>query len=313
MRRDFQAARKGLRTDHVLFRLWQKGKLLGIWDPASIDLSRDARDWDEMSAAERELVLNVGALFLSGEEAVTLDLLPMLKVAADQGRLEEEIYLTNFLWEEAKHVEFFHRCLREITRGQSDLSRFHLDNYRAIFYDALPRAMNRLYTDTSPSAQAEAAVTYNMIVEGVLAETGYHGWHEALVRSRLLPGMSAGMVHVQRDESRHLRFGVYTISRLVAEHGDEAWEAVERKMAELLPPAIGIINDLFDYHESAFGAVAFGLKREDFVDYAVTQFQKRLDRIEKAKGMRVEQVLFGADVEDEAEGGGGHSSAAQSQ
>jgi ribonucleoside-diphosphate reductase beta chain len=30
-------------------------------------------------------------------------------VIAQEGRLEEEMFLTSFLWEEAKHVEFFSR------------------------------------------------------------------------------------------------------------------------------------------------------------------------------------------------------------
>ena len=152
--------------------------------------------------------------------------------------------------------------------------------------------MGRLREDDSPLAQAEAAITYNMVVEGMLAETGYHGWYQILEQNGLMPGMSQGIGFVQKDESRHLRFGIYLLSRLVAEYGDSVWEAVENKMTALLVPAIGIINELFDYQEALFGKVAFDLKRDDFVEYAMVQFQKRMDRIEKARSQTVEEILF---------------------
>ena len=292
MRESFQTISDGLNRNHAMFRLWEKAKKLGTWNPADIDFTQDRADWKDATDSERDLTLHVTTLFLSGEEAVTVDLLPLIGVIAREGRLEEEMYLTSFLWEEAKHVDFFRRYLDEVMTDRGDLNRYHGDSYKTIFYDELPAAMGRLREDDSPLAQVEAAVTYNMIVEGILAETGYHGWYQILEQTKLMPGMSQGIGLVQKDESRHLRFGVYLISRLVAEFGDSVWEAVENKMSTLLTPAIGVVNELFDYQEALHGEVAFDLKRDDFVDYAVTQFQKRMDRIEKARSQTVEEILF---------------------
>jgi hypothetical protein len=36
--------------------------------------------------------------------------------------------------------------------------------------------------------------------------------------------------------------------------------------------------------------VPFGLKPEDFVDYAMAQFQKRIERVAKARGKTLEQI-----------------------
>ncbi len=292
MRESFQTISDGLNRNHAMFRLWEKAKKLGTWNPADIDFTQDRADWKDATDSERDLTLHVTTLFLSGEEAVTVDLLPLIGVIAREGRLEEEMYLTSFLWEEAKHVDFFRRYLDEVMTDRGDLNRYHGDSYKTIFYDELPAAMGRLREDDTPLAQVEAAVTYNMIVEGILAETGYHGWYQILEQTKLMPGMSQGIGLVQKDESRHLRFGVYLISRLVAEFGDSVWEAVENKMSTLLTPAIGVVNELFDYQEALHGEVAFDLKRDDFVDYAVTQFQKRMDRIEKARSQTVEEILF---------------------
>lgn len=292
MRQNFKTTSEGLNRKHVMLKLWEKAKKLGTWNPSEIDLNQDKIDWKKRSESEQDLITHVTTLFVSGEEAVTIDLLPMINVIANGGHLEEEIYLTSFLWEEAKHVDFFNRYLNEVMQNSSDLSRYHSESYKMIFYKELPNAMSRLNKDSSPMALAEAAVTYNLVVEGILAETGYNGWFEILQQAGILSGMSKGIELVQRDESRHLRFGVYLISRLIVEHGDLIWEAVEKRMELLLPPAINIINELFDYQERLYGKVAFGIKREDFVDYAVLQFQKRIDRIEKARTKTIDEILF---------------------
>ena len=103
--------------------------------------------------------------------------------------------------------EFKRTIEDEVAADESDLSRFHTPSYRRIFYDELPAAMSRLDSDPSPVALARASVTYNMIVEGVLAETGYHVYHSILERHGILPGMLEVVGHLQRDESRHLAYG----------------------------------------------------------------------------------------------------------
>ena len=103
---------RGLRQDILPMRLYHKAKKLGIWDPQSIDFTQDILDWQHLNDTEKESLLQLTALFQAGEECVTLDLLPLVMVIAREGRLEEEMFLTTFLWEEAKHTEFFRRFSR---------------------------------------------------------------------------------------------------------------------------------------------------------------------------------------------------------
>ncbi len=281
---------QGLRHDLPPMRLWHKAKKLGIWNPLDIDLTQDIQDWQGLGELERESLMRQSSLFLAGEESVTLDLLPLIMVIAREGRIEEEMFLTAFLWEEAKHVEGFRRFFDEVARDHSDLSRFHGPSYSAIFYHELPEAMNRLLTDPSPVAQARASVTYNMIVEGVLAETGYYGYHRMLTSNGLMPGMQQFVTYLKRDESRHIAYAVYLLSRLVAEHGDEVWNAIEQRMGELLPYAIGVVHEGFDQYEGDPEHTPFGLQREEFVEYATTQFQKRVERIARARGQTLDEI-----------------------
>jgi ribonucleoside-diphosphate reductase beta chain len=57
-------------------------------------------------------------------------------------------------------------------------------------------------------------------------------------------------------------------------------------MNNLLPFAIGVIGDAFACYE----VVPFGLVEADFVDYAMLQFKKRFERLEKAKGASLDEI-----------------------
>ncbi len=277
---------RGLRQYLPPMRLWQKAKRLGVWNPVDIDLTQDKLDWQGLKAEEQEYLLSICSRFLAGEESVTLDLLPLLKVVAQEGRIEEEMFLTSFLWEEAKHVEGFRRFFDEVADEHSDLTRFYSPPFKQIFYDELPRAMNQLYTDTSVEAQVNASVTYNMIIEGVMAETGYYVFSLALTRNNLMPGMQQFVANLKRDESRHIAFAVYFLSRLVAEHGDRAWNTIEQRMQYLLP----LVQESSQRYGVSYTIVPFNIDPEETSAYSSTQYQKRLERIKKARGQTLDEI-----------------------
>src|SRR5215469_9010331 len=260
---------RGLRHDILPMRLYHKAKRLGIWDPRSIDFTQDKLDWQRCTEEEREALLFQTALFQAGEEGVTLDLLPLIMAVAQDGHIEEEMFLTTFLWEEAKHTEFFRRFLDEVAHDQSDLDRYHSPSYRKLFYEELPQTMYALLSDRSPAAQARASVTYNMIIEGVLAETGYYGYFNMLERNNIMPGLREGIHLLKRDESRHIAYGVFLISRLVAQD-KELWSIVESRMSELLPLALGVVQetDTMEDHEAER---PFGIRVEEYMEYAASQ------------------------------------------
>ena len=281
----FVTTTRGLQRDIPPMKLYEKAKKFGIWNPSDLDFSQDILDWQTLAAEEQDLLLRLTALFQAGEEAVTLDLLPLIQVIAEEGRLEEEMYLTTFLFEEAKHTDFFTRMLAEITGSDFDLSHYHTESYRTIFYEALPRTLLSLKTDPSPAAQVKASVTYNLLVEGMLAETGYHTYFTTLERNNLLPGVRKGIQLLKQDEARHIAYGIFLISRLVAED-DSLWQIVEDTMNELLVPGLGVIGDAF----AAYDPIPFGLVETEFVEYAMGQFQKRIERVEKARGATLDDI-----------------------
>ncbi|MGH2864059.1 MAG: R2-like ligand-binding oxidase [Solirubrobacteraceae bacterium] len=285
-----------LRVDSFPMRLFEKAKRLGVWNPSDFDFSKDREDWSAMSEDRRDALLSLTGAFLGGEEAVTLDLLPLVLAVARQGRLEEEMFLTTFLFEEAKHMDFFSRWLREVTDSAALPP---ASEPSVLLFDVeLPKVMNALLEDQSPVAMARASATYNMIVEGVLAETGYNSYHRSLAVNELMPGLCAGLVNIKRDESRHIAYGVYLLSRLVAED-DSAWEAIEQRMTELQPVMQAIV--LAGYEDFPDGVNPFGLRVDEFSEFAANQFRKRYERISKARDRSLAEIEASndpADVED---------------
>lgn len=274
----FTTVRRRLNRESFPWRLYDKALRHGVWNPQHIALGQDRADWLGLEAGQRDLLLRLTAMFQAGEEAVTLDLLPLIQTIAGEGRLEEEMFLTTFLADEAKHTAFFDRFLAEAAQWDGELSGYHGESYRQVFYQALPDALGRLAVDASAAAQIRAAVTYNLIVEGVLAETGYHAYETVLAENGILPGQRQGIAHLKQDESRHIAYGVYLIERLIA-RDPHLWEVAQEQMNALLMPAMGVIQEIFEVYGEE---MPFGLQPEVFTDFALAQFEARLNRISSA-------------------------------
>jgi ribonucleoside-diphosphate reductase beta chain len=257
------------------------------WDPADIDFSRDRTDWESLSERERDLAARVCTLFVTGEEAVTKDLQPFMAAMRAEGRLGDEMYLTQFTFEEAKHTQVFRLWLDAV--GLSDDLHHYLDDapaYRRLFDEELPESLNALSTDPSPAAQVRASVTYNHIVEGTLALTGYHVWHKICVERGILPGMQQLVRHIGDDERRHMAWGTFTCRRHVAAD-DANWGVFESRMNELIPLPVQTIEQSFGVYGDE---VPFGLSLEEFTSYATDKGMRRLGTISSARGRPLAEI-----------------------
>ena len=163
----------GLHWDAFPLRLFTKGNAKA-WNPADLDFSRDAADWAALTDEQRRSATYLVAQFVAGEEAVTQDIQPFMAAMAAEDRFGDEMYLSQFCLEEAKHAQGF-RLWMDAVGLTEDLHPFVAENphYRKLFYDELPNSLGALTEDPSPLSQIRASVTYNHVVEGSLALTGY--------------------------------------------------------------------------------------------------------------------------------------------
>jgi ribonucleoside-diphosphate reductase beta chain len=286
VRTGFHALRaSSLNWDSVPLRLFNKGNSR-FWNPADLDFSQDAEDWATLREEQRFAATMLCAQFAGGEEAVTEDIQPFIAAMSAEGRFGDELYLTQFCFEEAKHTQVF-RLWLDAVGVRENLHAYVEDNpgYRAIFYEELPTVLGRLREDPSPENQVRASVTYNHIVEGVLALTGYFVWNNACRKNRILPGMQQLIRKIGDDERRHMAWGTFTCRRHVAAD-DANWAVVEDQMQRLLPQVITQIQWTLDH----LADDPFDLNLGDIFQYATDRATRRLRSIEAARGQSVAEI-----------------------
>ncbi|PXY37215.1 R2-like ligand-binding oxidase [Prauserella endophytica] len=285
-REGFQSLRRGgLNWESFPLRLFVKGNKK-FWNPADIDFSADRADWESLNDEERRSATYLCAQFIAGEEAVTEDIQPFMQAMAAEGRLADEMYLTQFCFEEAKHTEVFRRWMDAVGLTD-DLHPYVAENphYRKLFYEELPESLHVLASDPSPVNQIRASVTYNHVIEGSLALTGYYAWQKVCTVRGILPGMQELVRRIGDDERRHMAWGTFTCRRHIAAD-DSLWEVVQQRMGELLPHALGMI----EWVNAQFEEPPFGIDNQEFVQYAADRAQRRLGAIESARGADVAAI-----------------------
>ncbi|MGH3322716.1 MAG: R2-like ligand-binding oxidase [Streptosporangiaceae bacterium] len=279
-------AKGGLSWDSFPLKLFVKGNAK-FWNPADLDFSREAEHFQGLGPLQREGVLSLCAEFIAGEEAVTEDIQPFMSAMRAEGRLGDEMYLTQFCFEEAKHTQAFRRWLDAIG-VKDDLHEFVADNpgYRTLFYEELPASLHALLDDPSPANQIRASVTYNHVIEGTLALTGYWIWHRICAENGIFPGMQALIKGIGDDERRHMAWGTFTCRRHVAAD-DHNWQVVQDRMGELIPHAMTLITA----GQERYGEEQpFAMETQEYIDYATNRATRRLGAIESARGKAVEQI-----------------------
>ncbi len=263
------------------FRDYAKAKRL-LWDPQDIDFEQDKRDWAAMDDRQQALIRRAVTLFIGGEAAVTHDLTPLCIALKREGNhLEEEMFLTTQLFEEAKHVEFFDCIIRKVLLDGTPFTPDDLSangSYQMLFGE-LTSALDVLLTDSSRTRQAAAIASYHLIIEGVLAETSYYGFFTALRTRDLMPGLTRGLELVQRDEARHIAFGLHLLSRIIRDD-PSLWAVVDEQLNKLMPLAQAVFAEVLgDFAPD----IPFDLDIADMIEYAGKQYFARIGVLERVR------------------------------
>ncbi len=223
-----------------LYELWERQN----WVSATIDFSRDRRDWAAMSGElKAQLAWNLSGFFI-GEERVTTQFGGLVGAYEDQS---EEAFLCTQQVDEARHAQHFNRFFEQVIgldgsfQERLDWARRHLSApFEVLFDRELVSANRRLLDDPRDlEAKVEYVTTYMMIIEGMLALTGQHFITEYLERERLLPGFLEGFRRISQDEHRHVAYGTWFLQQKCRDA--HIREVVRRKLLELLPVASDVL------------------------------------------------------------------------
>jgi ribonucleoside-diphosphate reductase beta chain len=244
-----------------------------------IDFSVDREQWVATPREAQESTLWTLGSFYVGEERVTADLAPFL-MAAPSGEIE--LFLATQLVDEARHAAFFDRfgaevmCLAaEDLRGRTrEVERLLLAPWREVFDDGLRDVARRIEAKPDDfDLFVEGIATYHMVVEGFLAVTGQTLIRDYMLEHSLYPGFCEGFGLVERDEHRHLAFGVRFLRDAI--DADPRHRAtIERVVMELAPRAAYVfappyVTDPRDY-------VAYGYSSRQIYGLAYRTLKRRM-------------------------------------
>ena len=249
------------------------------WDPAEIDLSIDRERIGELDVATFDDLRRTLALFGAGEEAVTEDLAPLAVVLEG---IEDQLFVTTQLYEEAKHTDFFDRYWREVIQPATDdrgLERCSPTDERWFFpayyelFDRNEAAMARLLESDTAEDLARAYSHYHLTIEGILAQTGYYAvqmnYSGETPGLPTLPGLADAFARIRSDEGRHVGFGMAKLKALVRT-GAVDIDLIHETVNGLLP----LTQEVAGTAAASDGSV--GLDEDDLTTYAA---EKHLDRM----------------------------------
>ncbi len=247
------------------YELFDKAKRRGTWDPADIDLGTDREQWETVFTDEqREAVLGTCVAFYEGEESVTKTLTPFLTAIEAMedppfDPVQQELFLTTQLFEEAKHTDFFARYFEEVFgTQQTDVDDYEESDYwqnpelRHFLIDDLEAVTTELRHAADAGDQrhlrfkfSEATMHYMGLVEAQLAKTGYVIFDEMLESAgemagvEVLPGFREGIRLVRNDEGRHISNGRWLLALLAEEDPEIVTEVYEPKIQDYVDRLTG--------------------------------------------------------------------------
>jgi ribonucleoside-diphosphate reductase beta chain len=189
---------------------------------------------------------------------VTRDLIPVAYLVGNERRFDDELFVTAWLWEEGKHADFFRRFLDEVVGDDIVFDPPEQQLELRLYEDELGGSMRRLLGDATLEDQARAITTYCLIVEGVLADTGQRALEEALEARGLLPGLRQGLQLVNRDEARHVAYGLHFLKRLIETDGGIA-DVIKARVEELRPLVTAIADRIVLRYETRPFDISYAL------------------------------------------------------
>jgi ribonucleoside-diphosphate reductase beta chain len=272
------ASRKG--TDGLLdyaelYALWERQN----WRAHELDFSVDREQWVTTPAeSQHHTTWSLGSFYI-GEERVTADLVPFV-AAAPSG--EVEAFLSTQLVDEARHAVFFDRFGSEVMvleagdlRGRlKELEAMMMEPWHTLFDDDL-RGISKRIAERPDDLDlfVEGVTTYHMVIEGVLAMTGQHFLLKYMEDHGLYPGFQKGFRQVERDEHRHIAFGVRFLKDMIerdARYGD----IVTNKILELVPHASLVFAP--PYADSPQEFTSYGYRSDEIYGFAYRSLKRRM-------------------------------------
>ena len=243
-----------------IYRKYEKA-IRKTWDPNEWDYSQDRADFAKLTPVQQNGMLAITVRFLAGEQEVTDELLPMLYAAHALGKFDWMMFLSSFMFEEARHSQFFAIWHDKVIDAVEvdELRPYWIDRHQTIdptgrfkvgepVYEGLPFYGQKLMDACHSGDKTEIEMgfvrfvtLYSVWVEGVLTMPSYEIVIDTCDIWNALPTLRHGFKQVVADEGRHITFGTTACRELIAKHPE--YEALVHEMVDLYrASAVGLLE-----------------------------------------------------------------------
>jgi ribonucleoside-diphosphate reductase beta chain len=262
-----------LHDPQTLYRHWEDEQ----WSPFAVALERDAEQWPEMAAEDRDLVLWALSSLMVAEERITTKFSGLVGA---YGSEEEATFLATQQVDEARHMQFYARYQDEVVADSGAIAdhvsrarRVLSPSFGTIFDELLVGAHERLVAaPDDAAAKVEFVTLYHVVIEGTLGLTAFNFVTRYLESSEQLPGFVEGYSKIHHDEQRHIGYGTWFLREAV-QRDPELAESVRATLRASLPAVAEALTppDREDTDWEALGATS-----EEIRDFAISGLSRRL-------------------------------------
>ena len=263
-----------------LYDKWERQQ----WAVQDLDFAADRAQW----LAETRDLVRQGRMagytgFFAGEIAVADTLAPYI---AAMPRLDQRIFLTTQVVDEARHVVFFDKWFSEVLGEQRQIigdqmaraSEMLGPYYNDVFFRLLPEISAGLRKHPEDlGLLVDGVVLYHIIIEGAMAMAGQASMLQLYKQMEIFPGYQIGFTSVARDESRHVLFGVKFLYDMVQADNKYAYRIVDF--------INGLLQGLYDFGRPAPEFMPMRLKAGQDIDWTPKFYASALRRKLRAMGI----------------------------
>jgi ribonucleoside-diphosphate reductase beta chain len=270
--------------DKYPYALWKEGKG-NNWDPTSItSMLSDIQQWkakDILSADERLLVKRLLGFFSVGESLVNNNLMLSISRFVTDGACRQ--YIARQIFEESLHNSTMEVCCEAYNLDINEVANAY-KNIPAIkakteFMMKVTSDLNRRDFDITTIEGKREFITnvfvFYIICEGMYFYSGF-AKAMALGRQNKMIGLCDQIRYTLRDETVHIKFGVYLLNRLRREYPEVWTYEFETELFKILEEAVRL--EIIAAKDELPNGI-LGLNADMFVFYTQYIANRRMESI----------------------------------
>lgn len=257
--------------DNYPYELWREGEA-NNWSPNSINMENDIKQWkakDVLSDDERLLVRRLLGFFSAGESLVNNNLMIAVPRYITDGGCRQ--YLARQIFEESLHNGTMVVCCTAYSLDKKEVS----NAYKTIpsikaktdFMMKVTSDLNRrdFNIDTIEGKREffRNLFTFYIVCEGTYFYSGF-AMAMALGRQNKMTGLCDQIRYTLRDETIHIKFGVYLLNRARREYPEVFTPEFVQELFDILATAVQLETV---YAKDALPNGILGLNADMFIDY----------------------------------------------